>query len=117
MGSIAAVSSTTATGGSVGGSAGTGALEAQKKQCERQLSDWVNCASAKTPAGKAKIAEFTARLATINAQIQQAGKAREQAGSAATRPDTAGNASSATTRTVPGAHLFSPLGSRLDTYA
>jgi len=117
MGSIAAVFSATAAGGSVGGSAGTGALEAQKTQCERQLSDWVNCASAKTPEGKAKIAEFTTKLATINAQIQQAGKAREQAGSAATRPDTADNASNATTKAAPGAHLFSPLGSRLDTYA
>lgn len=53
-----------------GGAAGSAALQAQLQKCEAQLSDWVHCASAKTPAGKAKIAELEAQRQLIEQRIQ-----------------------------------------------
>ncbi|MEP6766756.1 MAG: hypothetical protein ABJB66_20745 [Gemmatimonadaceae bacterium] len=37
-----------------------------------QLSDWVNCPSGKTSAGKAKIAELSGKIAAITAQAEKA---------------------------------------------
>jgi len=48
------------------------AAEGQLAKCELQLSDWVNCPSGKTPAGRAKTAEISNQIATLKAQIKQA---------------------------------------------
>jgi hypothetical protein len=50
-------------------SAGGGALDAELAKCDRQLADWVHCPSGKTPEGKAKIEEITARRDTVKARI------------------------------------------------
>ena len=46
-------------------------LDAEKAKCESQLSDWVHCASAATPQGKAKIEELSSRLSAINSQLKE----------------------------------------------
>jgi hypothetical protein len=56
------------------GSASSGSGELAK--CESQLSDWVNCPSSKTSAGKAKIAEITGKIQTIKAQMKKAEDAK-----------------------------------------
>ena len=45
---------------------------AELAKYESQLSDWVHCASSKTSAGKAKIAEITDKIETIKAQVKRA---------------------------------------------
>ena len=47
------------------------ALQAQLDRCTRQLSDWVNCASGKTPEGKQIIAALQEKIGSIKQQIQQ----------------------------------------------
>jgi len=46
-------------------------LEAQMRTCRAQLADWVTCPSAKTPEGKAKIEQITAKLDSIKDQIKK----------------------------------------------
>ena len=55
----------------------TGGLEARLAQYETKLSDWVHCASCKTPEGKAKIAEITDKINEIK-QLQKAAEADKQ---------------------------------------
>lgn len=50
---------------------GEAVLQGQLSRCETQLSDWVNCASAKTPEGKAKIEEVSNQIALIKQRIAQ----------------------------------------------
>jgi hypothetical protein len=47
-------------------------VASQLARCESELSDWVNCASGKTPAGRAYIQEISAQIAKPKAQIKQA---------------------------------------------
>lgn len=46
-------------------------LEAQLSRCQVQLADWVSCPSAKTPEGKAKIAEISDKIAQIEQRMKQ----------------------------------------------
>ncbi|MBI1890496.1 MAG: hypothetical protein HYS18_07620 [Burkholderiales bacterium] len=50
------------------------ALEAQLDLCQRQLSDHVNCTSAKTPEGKKTIEELASRIGLIKSRIDQLSK-------------------------------------------
>ena len=100
----------------------SGGLQADKAKCEAQLSDWVTCASAKTPEGKAKIAEYTAKLATINAEIKQADQAKAQTSASASGGDagSAQNAIAPVDGAAQAAQAKSPLsmlGNSVDTYA
>jgi 3'-phosphoadenosine 5'-phosphosulfate sulfotransferase len=49
---------------------------AELAKYESQLSDWVHCASSKTSAGKAKIAEITDKIESIKAQVKLAEEAK-----------------------------------------
>jgi outer membrane murein-binding lipoprotein Lpp len=60
------------------------AADGQLAKCESQLSDWVNCPSGKTPAGRAKIAEISNQIATLKAQIKQADERKPAAAPAPT---------------------------------
>lgn len=51
--------------------ASTAVLEAQLAQCERQLSDWVHCSSAKTPEGKDIIQTLTNRISEIKVRLEK----------------------------------------------
>jgi hypothetical protein len=56
-------------------------VNAELAKCESELSDWVHCPSSKTSAGKAKIAEITAKLDGLKAQMKRADEARSTASS------------------------------------
>ena len=59
------------------GSAGIATGELAKY--ESQLSDWVHCPSCKTSAGKAKIAEITAKIDAIKAEMKKVDDAKKSA--------------------------------------
>lgn len=86
--SIGASSTTAATYGSSAPSAVS--LQSQLERNQKQLSDCVNCASAKTPQGKADIQAISARISQIEQRIAQAqerkGVGSDSAPAAATPP-------------------------------
>jgi len=89
----AAVSQTSAGTSQLGdGGGSSAALQAQLDRCTRQLGDWVNCSSGKTPAGKQIIQALQDKISTIKAEIQS-----QQAQDA---PQTQAN-NSTTTHTAP----------------
>lgn len=49
----------------------TANLDAQLRTCRAQLADWVTCPSAKTPQGKEKIEQISARLESVKNQIKK----------------------------------------------
>ena len=50
-------------------------LDADLAKAQGQLSDWVNCPSAKTATGRAKIEEISARIESIKATLKKADSA------------------------------------------
>jgi hypothetical protein len=73
---IAATARTSAAGVATPGPAG---LDAQKERVQKQLADCVNCSSASTPEGKAKIEKLSAQLSAVDARLQEAVDARPAA--------------------------------------
>jgi hypothetical protein len=57
-----------------GGAPSATSLQAQLQRYQQQLSDCVNCASAKTPQGKADIQAISARISQVQQRIAQADK-------------------------------------------
>jgi hypothetical protein len=104
--SISAVAGTAA---SAPASSGSG-LDAELAKCEGQLSDWVHCPSAKTPEGKEKIAEISARLDTLKARIAK----RDHQPASTSAPSS--NEDQNPRKAVGGAAL-NGLGGYLDVYA
>jgi hypothetical protein len=98
LNAIGAIPTTTPASGK-----STASLAAQLSRCETQLSDWVNCPSGRTPAGKAKIAEITGKIS----DIQQRLKAQDGDGSAGATTGAASMPRSPTTSS----------GTRIDVYA
>lgn len=66
---IATATAAPAYGGSKPSSAG---LQAQLQRYQQQLSDCVNCASAKTPQGKSDIAAIAARISQLRQNMADA---------------------------------------------
>jgi hypothetical protein len=77
MSSVASIQPSTVAFQSSRGSAATSSGELAK--CESQLSDWVHCASSKTSAGKAKIAEITNKIDSIKADMKKADESKTAA--------------------------------------
>ena len=46
-------------------------LDAKVRTYRAQLADWVTCSSAKTPEGKAKIDQISAKLDSVKGQIKK----------------------------------------------
>ncbi|NIA56282.1 hypothetical protein HAV22_21875 [Massilia sp. TW-1] len=80
-------------------------LRAKLDRYEKQLSDCVNCASAKTPEGKADIAAISAKIDEVKRTI--AGTSNGEGRAASRNEDQA----------VAVASSMSPLGNCIDTYA
>jgi hypothetical protein len=59
-----------------GGAPSAVSLQAQLQRYQKQLSECVNCASAKTPQGKSDIDAISARISQIEQRIAQADHAR-----------------------------------------
>ncbi len=57
-------------------------VASQLAKCESELSDWVNCSSGETPAGRAHIQEISAQIVKLKAQIKQAEETRATPSSA-----------------------------------
>jgi hypothetical protein len=57
-------------------------LQAQLQRYQTQLSDCVNCASAKPPQGKADIQSISARISQVRQSIEQTEKPRSEASGA-----------------------------------
>ena len=62
---------------------GSGVLEMQLANYQRQLADWCACPSGKTPEGKKIISDLTGKVAAIEKTIAAADQARPRPGPAA----------------------------------
>ena len=80
-------------------------LRAKLDRYEKQLSDCVNCASAKTPEGKDDIAAISAKIDEVKRTI--AGTSNGEGRAASRNED----------QSMAAAASMSPLGNRIDTYA
>lgn len=80
MSMVQAVSGSSAATTLSAGAAAAG-LSAQLARYQKQLSDCVNCASAKTPEGKANIEELSAKISAVKARMERV------SGSGSLRPD------------------------------
>jgi len=69
-------SSVTANSG--GTRASSSVLDAQLSSYQRQLADWCNCPSGKTPEGKAKIRELQDKADAVKTQLQRIAVDRPQ---------------------------------------
>jgi hypothetical protein len=77
-----------------GGAPSSTALQARLERYQKQLSDCVNCASAKTPEGKADIENISAQISQVKQRIAQADNTNPvPAAAASTTPVTATAAS------------------------
>ena len=79
MSGIAATARTSAVDVSTPRPAG---LDAQKERVQKQLADCVNCSSASTPEGKARIEKLSAQLSAVESRLQEAVDARPAAAAA-----------------------------------
>ncbi|MYM70814.1 hypothetical protein GTP56_01210 [Duganella sp. FT134W] len=70
--SLTVAASATASTAYGGGAPSATSLQAQLERYQKQLSDCVNCASAKTPQGKSDIQAISARISQIEQRIAQA---------------------------------------------
>ncbi len=55
------------------------AVDSQLAKCESQLTDWIECPSGKTLAGRAKIEALTVQIAKLKAHRQRAEEASNEA--------------------------------------
>ncbi len=82
---------TTSVGTSLASGSGSSvALQAQLDRCTKQLGDWVNCSSGKTPEGKQIIQALQEKISAIRAQIQS-----QQAHAGQSAPQTQSNKATA----------------------
>lgn len=99
-------------------------LQAQLDRYQKELSDCVNCDSAKTREGKENIQDVSGKIGEIKARIEAATLAKPdaQTGASGARSGASenwrGQASDRQNNTVFGAGLsFSALGNHLDVFA
>ena len=85
-------------------------LDADLAKAQTQLADWVACPSCKTPEGKARIEEISAKVDTIKSKLK-AIEDRKPTGAEAAKPKPTDAAARS-----PNAAL-STLGGFVDTYA
>jgi len=83
----------------------TPSLDAELSTARAQLEDWVTCPSTKTPEGKAKIKEVTAKFDAIKAQIAKNAKAADALAVVAVVPPR------------PASQPNPAIGSNIDVYA
>ena len=105
-------------------------LDADLAKAQSELADWVHCPSSKTPEGKAKIEEVSAKVDAIKGQMKKAEEGPQIVAQPAARTEqthrsqadasdpsqassAAGSAPTAAARPL----VFSGLGSYLNVYA
>ncbi|MFI4938788.1 MAG: hypothetical protein ACHP7O_00340 [Burkholderiales bacterium] len=75
---VSAISSSIAASLS-GAGASAAILQAQLDRYQKQLSDCVNCSSAKTPEGQAAIRDLLSKISVVKARIEQTTAAKPNA--------------------------------------
>ncbi|HTD06393.1 FlxA-like family protein [Undibacterium sp.] len=60
-------------GNTAGNSAASATLQAQLERYQRELSDCVNCSSAKTSEGKAQIDEISGKISSLKSRMEKVG--------------------------------------------
>ena len=105
--------------GSFGSGPSIAGLQAQLDRCQQQLSDSINCDSAKTQEGKQNIQELSGRISEIKARIQEATLAQTDRQQATSRSIEAnpGIAAAATQQGTAFGFALTGLGTRLDVFA
>jgi hypothetical protein len=108
-------SASAGTSQSNSGAGSSAVLQAQLDRCTKQLGDWVNCSSGKTPEGKQIIQALQEKISTIKAQIQTRQTRIEQSASqtrstVATSSDVV-SANGATNGAVPISPALAAIGS------
>jgi hypothetical protein len=104
------VASATSTLNIAGRATAPANLDADLAKAQGQLADWVACPSCKTPEGKAKIEEISAKVDTIKSKLKAVEDSKPTRAEAAKPPSAEAAAQS------PGVAL-STLGGFVDTYA
>lgn len=89
-------------------------LQAQLTRYQQQLSECINCASAKTAAGKANIEMIAARIGEVKARIENFAPAPARASNTGI---TSENVVNQTASVLASAAAGATLGTRLDAYA
>ena len=112
---VAAIGSATVSA-TTGGSLGTAGLEAQIAHYEKQLSDCVNCASAKTPEGKKAIAEISNKISATRARIDEMSATKQVAQPTAATAGTASKSAVIPDAATPPKQTYSTVGSVVDVF-
>lgn len=105
------------------GAVSAASLQGQLQRFQQQLSDCVNCSSAKTPEGKADIEAIASKIGQIERRIDQLGKGRPGPNSSHSAPGASDDRSAAmqseATAVTPPAAPFLPtaFGAPVDLYA
>jgi hypothetical protein len=94
-----------------GGGPSAASLQAQLQRYQQQLSDCVNCASAKTPQGKADIQAISARINEVKQSIAQTDQAP------AKPADAAAPASASASAPTSPPFQFSGVGNVINVFA
>ena len=100
-----------------GGRLGTARLEAQIAHYEKQLSDCVNCASAKTPEGKKAIAEISNKISATRARIDDRLATKQVAQPAAATAGTASKSAVIPDTAALPKQTYSTVGSLVDVFS
>lgn len=106
----------TATVSATSGGFGTAGLEAQIARYEKQLSDCVNCASAKTPEGKKAIAEISNKISATRARIDEMQATKQVAQPATATAGTASKPAVIPDAAAPSKQSYSTVGSLVDVF-
>lgn len=92
-------------------------LDAQLAKYQRQLADWKNCPSCKTPEGKARIAAIEAQISDVKSRMKTS-ESPQTGQQDARRPVTANAALNTNLPTFTSAGSPNgPIGSLVNTYA
>ena len=93
-------------------------LLAQLQRLQQQLAECTNCASAKTPQGKAAIDAVRGKISQVEQRIAHSDQASERRKALLSAGKTEPAASVASSSgTVPQATKLSPLGQKIDLFA
>lgn len=115
---------TSAATSAVQGMGGTGGLDAQLARYEKQLSECINCASAKTPEGKQAIDDLYGKIHDLKAKMEETRNAHPVLPAVPAERAERSNGATAAPQDVPAildqpsrrATVYDTVGSVIDVY-
>jgi hypothetical protein len=111
---VQAISSPVPAAGSASSGPSAASLRAQLQRFQQQLSDCVNCASAKTPEGKTAIREAAAKVSQVTQRLDALQNTRRDQGQASFPVNVPGSTTAGTKVNASGQGVF---GNVIDVYA